>query len=361
MAGRRASPAVRNTSAGRSAREADRVPHARGHPHRPRRRGDPGARRPTAPSSRPDRTCTSWCQSWTCSPTDPPRSAADVRTTRNGSSATVRRFRDISCQNSAIASPPSPWLASNPCRTTSRPSPSTSTTSTAPARFYEAVFGWEFEPWGPPGFYLIHTGTADDPGIQGLMHAAQEPRTGTGLNGFEPTFSVADVDADRRGRRGSTVGGHLREGRDPDRRRADPLPRSPRATTSARCSTTRRRTPDAPPWLSAERSWSYARATRRRAGGTRPSFSTVPALPRRRPRGRWNYSPGTGGPAGSPCSCPDPPNAPTRTSSSKRRRTGPSPRPGTTGDPLRARPAKRSRRGRRRAGRARHRRAPRGW
>jgi predicted enzyme related to lactoylglutathione lyase len=61
--------------------------------------------------------------------------------------------------------------------------------------FYEAVFGWEFEPWGPPGFYLIHTGDADSPGIQGLMHQRHEPRTGTGLNGVEPTFAVDDVDA----------------------------------------------------------------------------------------------------------------------------------------------------------------------
>jgi uncharacterized protein len=61
--------------------------------------------------------------------------------------------------------------------------------------FYEAVFGWAFEPWGPPGFYLIHTGDEASPGIQGLMHARQEPRTGTGLNGVEPTFSVDDVDA----------------------------------------------------------------------------------------------------------------------------------------------------------------------
>ena len=61
--------------------------------------------------------------------------------------------------------------------------------------FYEAVFGWEFEPWGPPGFYLIHTGTPDDPGVQGLMHKRHEPRTGSGLNGAEPTFAVTDVDA----------------------------------------------------------------------------------------------------------------------------------------------------------------------
>ena len=63
------------------------------------------------------------------------------------------------------------------------------------AAFYEAVFGWRFEPWGPPGFYLIHTGTDDAPGVMGLMHQRHEPRSGTGLNGFEPTFSVEDVDA----------------------------------------------------------------------------------------------------------------------------------------------------------------------
>ncbi|MEO7690231.1 MAG: VOC family protein [Sphingomonas sp.] len=62
-------------------------------------------------------------------------------------------------------------------------------------RFYEAIFGWEFEPWGPPGFYLIHTGDEASPGIQGLMHKRQVPRTGTGLNGVEPSFSVNDVDA----------------------------------------------------------------------------------------------------------------------------------------------------------------------
>jgi predicted enzyme related to lactoylglutathione lyase len=62
-------------------------------------------------------------------------------------------------------------------------------------RFYEAVFGWRFEPWGPPGFYLIHTGDDANPGVQGLLHRRREPRAGTGLNGFEPTFSVDDLDA----------------------------------------------------------------------------------------------------------------------------------------------------------------------
>jgi predicted enzyme related to lactoylglutathione lyase len=60
--------------------------------------------------------------------------------------------------------------------------------------FYEAVFGWLFEPWGPPGFFLIHTGDDSAPGVQGLMHQRQEPLTGTGMRGVQPTFSVSDVD-----------------------------------------------------------------------------------------------------------------------------------------------------------------------
>ena len=61
--------------------------------------------------------------------------------------------------------------------------------------FYEAVFGWHFEQWGPPGFYLIHTGDDESPGIQGLMHQRTEPAGSGGLNGVEPTFSVDDLDA----------------------------------------------------------------------------------------------------------------------------------------------------------------------
>jgi predicted enzyme related to lactoylglutathione lyase len=60
--------------------------------------------------------------------------------------------------------------------------------------FYEAVFEWVFEPWGPPGFYLIHTGDEESPGVRGLLHKRSVPRSGTGLNGIEPTFSVQDVD-----------------------------------------------------------------------------------------------------------------------------------------------------------------------
>ena len=62
-------------------------------------------------------------------------------------------------------------------------------------RFYEAVLGWRFEPWGPPDFYLVHTGDEQNPGVQGLMHKRQEPRAAGGPNCFECTIAVDDLDA----------------------------------------------------------------------------------------------------------------------------------------------------------------------
>lgn len=62
-------------------------------------------------------------------------------------------------------------------------------------RFYEAVFGWTFEPWGPPDFYLIHTGDAQHAGIQGLMHKRMEARGQGGPNCFECTIAVDDLAA----------------------------------------------------------------------------------------------------------------------------------------------------------------------
>jgi uncharacterized protein len=61
-------------------------------------------------------------------------------------------------------------------------------------RFYEGVFGWRFEPWGPPDFYLVHTGDERQPGIQGLLHQRQEPRGAGGPNCFECTIAVDDID-----------------------------------------------------------------------------------------------------------------------------------------------------------------------
>src|ERR1700722_3701798 len=138
----------------------------------------------------------SWCHGCACSSmiSPPLRSVADERTTRNGSSAAVRRFLDIYCQNIVIAAD-RPAGDIVPAMTANLASFAIHVDDVDRARkFYEAVFGWVLEPWGPPGFYLIHTGDDTSPGIQGLMHKRQVPRTGTGLNGFEPSFAVDDVD-----------------------------------------------------------------------------------------------------------------------------------------------------------------------
>lgn len=60
--------------------------------------------------------------------------------------------------------------------------------------FYEAVFGWRFEPWGPPDFYLIETGEEGDSAPSGALHGRMEPLTGTGMRGFECSIAVASAD-----------------------------------------------------------------------------------------------------------------------------------------------------------------------
>jgi predicted enzyme related to lactoylglutathione lyase len=61
--------------------------------------------------------------------------------------------------------------------------------------FYERVFGWRFEAWGPPDFYLIHTGTPADPGIHGSVSKRTERIVGKGRIGFECTVGVDDLAA----------------------------------------------------------------------------------------------------------------------------------------------------------------------
>ncbi len=62
-------------------------------------------------------------------------------------------------------------------------------------RFYERVFGWRFEAWGPPDFYLIHTGTDQEPGIHGSLSKRNRALTGDGRRGFECTVGVDDLAA----------------------------------------------------------------------------------------------------------------------------------------------------------------------
>jgi predicted enzyme related to lactoylglutathione lyase len=67
-------------------------------------------------------------------------------------------------------------------------------------RFYERVFGWRIEAWGPPDFYIVST---DPDKTQGsiakrsdLIAARREqPGTGRGGIGWECTLAVDDLDA----------------------------------------------------------------------------------------------------------------------------------------------------------------------
>src|SRR5262249_1983111 len=61
-------------------------------------------------------------------------------------------------------------------------------------RFYETVFEWNFNPWGPPDFFLIATGKKDDPGIHGALTKRRTHVEGKPMFGYECTISVANVD-----------------------------------------------------------------------------------------------------------------------------------------------------------------------
>jgi predicted enzyme related to lactoylglutathione lyase len=66
----------------------------------------------------------------------------------------------------------------------------------ATRHFYEAVFGFRFSPWGPPGFFQIDTGGDDGgPPVPGAMQQRRDLIAGVRTVGFECTFAVDDVDA----------------------------------------------------------------------------------------------------------------------------------------------------------------------
>lgn len=58
--------------------------------------------------------------------------------------------------------------------------------------FYETVFGWTFEPWGPPEFWRVHT---SPDGIFGALQKRREPVSGKGMIGYECSIAVDDVEA----------------------------------------------------------------------------------------------------------------------------------------------------------------------
>jgi predicted enzyme related to lactoylglutathione lyase len=58
-------------------------------------------------------------------------------------------------------------------------------------RFYERIFGWTFQPWGPPDFYMIAMGETE---IRGSLQRRRALAPDLKLNGFECTFAVDDVE-----------------------------------------------------------------------------------------------------------------------------------------------------------------------
>ena len=61
-------------------------------------------------------------------------------------------------------------------------------------KFYENAFGWQFTPWGPPDFFLIRTGTDQDPGLHGALQKRREIVSGKRMFGFECTIGVSSID-----------------------------------------------------------------------------------------------------------------------------------------------------------------------
>jgi len=60
--------------------------------------------------------------------------------------------------------------------------------------FYQKVFDWEFEPWGPPNFYLIKTGEPPAGASGGLLQEHRELVPGGRMIGFECTMVVENLD-----------------------------------------------------------------------------------------------------------------------------------------------------------------------
>ncbi len=56
--------------------------------------------------------------------------------------------------------------------------------------FYETVFGWTFEPWGPPDYYQVWNAAE---GAIGALQHRRELKSGVRMAGFEATLAVDDL------------------------------------------------------------------------------------------------------------------------------------------------------------------------
>ena len=64
------------------------------------------------------------------------------------------------------------------------------------SKFYEKVFGWTFQKWeGPMEYWLITTGSDDQPGINGGLLPRRGEIDGEAVIAYVCTVDVADLDA----------------------------------------------------------------------------------------------------------------------------------------------------------------------
>ena len=59
-------------------------------------------------------------------------------------------------------------------------------------RFYEQVFGWTFDPWGPPDFYQIKNAGK---GLLGALQGRRELKPGVRVAAYEVSLGVEDLKA----------------------------------------------------------------------------------------------------------------------------------------------------------------------
>ena len=59
-------------------------------------------------------------------------------------------------------------------------------------RFYETVFDWRFDPWGPPDFYQVKNAGQ---GLFGALQGRRELVPGVRMAGYEASFGVEDLKA----------------------------------------------------------------------------------------------------------------------------------------------------------------------
>ncbi|MBM4185475.1 MAG: VOC family protein [Gemmatimonadetes bacterium] len=64
------------------------------------------------------------------------------------------------------------------------------------SRFYAELLGWKIQKWGENPYWLIDSGPADQPGINGglLPRRGAPPTDGQSVNAFVCTVEVPDLD-----------------------------------------------------------------------------------------------------------------------------------------------------------------------